>query len=56
MNAITYIPPQAAPSTQSLPTYAAEDLTKGGIQAFITLDDKTYVLRITKAGKLILTK
>lgn len=56
MNAMTEIPPKAALSALNLPTYSAEDLTKGGIQACITLDDKIYMLRITKAGKLILTK
>ena len=43
-------------ATQPLPTYAAEDLTKGGSQAKIVLGDQTYTLRITRAGKLILTK
>jgi len=41
---------------QSLPLYQAVDLTKGGAQALIQLDDKVYSLRITRAGKLILTK
>ncbi|MDX8352545.1 hemin uptake protein HemP [Cognatiyoonia sp. IB215182] len=39
-----------------LPTYNAEDLTKNGDRAQIVLGDQTYVLRITRAGKLILTK
>lgn len=39
-----------------LPTYAAQDLTEGGDLAQIVLHDQTYVLRITRAGKLILTK
>jgi hemin uptake protein HemP len=38
------------------PTYDANDLTKDGDQAYIVLNDQTYVLRITRAGKLILTK
>jgi len=38
------------------PTYHAEDLTKGGIQARILLNGQVYSLRITRAGKLILTK
>jgi hemin uptake protein HemP len=31
-------------------------LTQGGTRAWILLNDQTYCLRITKAGKLILTK
>ena len=38
------------------PTHDAAALTAGGRQARIRLDDKEYVLRITRAGKLILTK
>lgn len=34
----------------------ARDLTAGGVTASIVLDDKVYILRITRAGKLILTK
>lgn len=44
------------PAASTLPTYAAEDLTKGGDQAQIVLGDQIYTLRITRAGKLILTK
>ena len=44
------------PALSTMPTYAAEDLTKGGDQAQIVLGEKTYTLRITRAGKLILTK
>ncbi|MBB4023453.1 MULTISPECIES: hemin uptake protein HemP [Actibacterium] len=39
-----------------LPCYRAEDLTRGGVQARIVLDEQVYTLRITRAGKLILTK
>ena len=39
-----------------LPLYEAVDLTKGGDLAQIKLDDQLYTLRITRAGKLILTK
>lgn len=39
-----------------LPTYDATDLTKGGQLANICLDGQIYTLRITRAGKLILTK
>ena len=49
-------PQQVQPETTALPTYAARDLTQKGGQAQIILDDQTYTLRITRAGKLILTK
>ncbi len=49
--------PKTEPSaTQNLPTYAARDLTQSGDQAHIVLGDQVYTLRITRAGKLILTK
>ena len=38
------------------PLHRAEDLTRGGEQARISLGDQIYTLRITRAGKLILTK
>jgi len=38
------------------PVHSARDLTGGGTQALIELDGKVYDLRITRAGKLILTK
>lgn len=41
---------------EKLPLYDANDLTKGGGLAKIKLDDQLYTLRITRAGKLILTK
>lgn len=41
---------------RSLPVYDARRLTDGDGTAMIVLDDKTYQLRITRAGKLILTK
>ncbi|MEO9516716.1 MAG: hemin uptake protein HemP [Paracoccaceae bacterium] len=44
------------PAPNALPTYAAEDLTKGAERAQIILGTQTYFLRITRAGKLILTK
>jgi hemin uptake protein HemP len=51
---------QSAPPKQSqaptFPTYSASDLTEGGEMAQIVLDEKIYTLRITRAGKLILTK
>ncbi|WP_323035267.1 hemin uptake protein HemP [Pararhodobacter sp.] len=39
-----------------LPVHSARQLTSGGTQARIDLDGKIYDLRITRAGKLILTK
>ena len=44
------------PTLNTLPAYAAEDLTKSGDKAHIILSGQTYTLRITRAGKLILTK
>ncbi|MEZ5675808.1 Hemin uptake protein HemP [Thalassovita litoralis] len=41
---------------ETLPVHRAEDLTQGGTQARIVLGDQVYSLRITRAGKLILTK
>ncbi len=51
-----------SPDTQTdhaqpvLPAHRAEDLTSGGRLAHIALGDQVYTLRITRAGKLILTK
>lgn len=41
---------------QRLPQHDAQTLTAGGNQALIALGDEIYNLRITRAGKLILTK
>ncbi len=41
---------------ENVPVYEATDLTKGGDLARIKLEDQLYTLRITRAGKLILTK
>ena len=48
--------PTQQPTAPRLPQYDARDLIKSGDQAQIILDDQVYVLRITRAGKLILTK
>ncbi len=47
-----------ATGTQSehLPVHEATDLTGTDGRALIVLGTQTYVLRITRAGKLILTK
>ncbi len=37
-------------------TYDARELVSDGVQACILLDGQVYYLRITRAGKLILTK
>lgn len=39
-----------------IPQHDATQLTRGGNQALIILDEQIYQLRITRAGKLILTK
>ncbi|WP_136636047.1 hemin uptake protein HemP [Pseudooceanicola onchidii] len=44
------------PDLARIPQYRAKDLTGDGKQAEIELDGKVYSLRITRAGKLILTK
>lgn len=48
--------PNAQPGAEAMPTYDARALTGGGPLAGIVLDGQLYMLRITKAGKLILTK
>jgi hemin uptake protein HemP len=44
------------PPQDAVPVYDARDLTHGGTLARIKLDDQLYTLRVTRAGKLILTK
>jgi hemin uptake protein HemP len=46
----------AAPGSEPLPTHLAQDLTAGGTQAQILFNGQVSFLRITRAGKLILTK
>ncbi|MCC6001077.1 MAG: hemin uptake protein HemP [Pararhodobacter sp.] len=50
------LPYFAARQGQTVPVHDATELTKGGVQAQITLNGQVYCLRITRAGKLILTK
>ena len=45
---------QSSPADQ--PEHDALSLTEGGKLARIRLGDQVYTLRITRAGKLILTK
>lgn len=49
------VPPKQT-MIKTLPTYAATDLTENGDLAQIVLGEQIYTLRITRAGKLILTK
>ena len=51
-----YKPVETLPDIAALPLHDAEALTDGGVQALIRLKDQIYTLRITRAGKLILTK
>jgi hemin uptake protein HemP len=48
--------PDADLPRPTTPVYDATKLTGPDGTALIVLDDKTYTLRITRAGKLILTK
>ncbi len=41
---------------EAVPVHDARDLTDGGDLAHIRLDEHLYTLRVTRAGKLILTK
>ena len=45
-----------APQVEPIPCHDAVDLTKGGPVAHIRLNGQHYALRITRQGKLILTK
>ncbi len=47
---------RTATDTRPMPVHDARDLTAGTDRAQIVLDGKVYDLRITRAGKLILTK
>jgi len=47
---------QSMPIQPTVPVYDARRLVSETGTAMIVLDDKTYTLRITRAGKLILTK
>ncbi len=56
MNAMTDVAPALSADLPKIETYDARDLIRSGVQACILLDEQTYYLRITRAGKLILTK
>lgn len=49
-------PKESIARSETNPTYDALELTKGGNLANILLGEQAYTLRITRAGKLILTK
>ncbi|WP_242652309.1 hemin uptake protein HemP [Limimaricola pyoseonensis] len=49
------LPRPARAEEAELPVHDARSLTEGG-RAHILLDGQSYLLRITRAGKLILTK
>lgn len=48
--------PMVLQQMTSTPLHDATTLTAGGTQALIRLNDQIYTLRITRQGKLILTK
>ncbi|WP_245897358.1 hemin uptake protein HemP [Roseobacter denitrificans] len=48
--------PSSTTITPQMDTYDARELIKNGVQACVVLDGQTYYMRITRAGKLILTK
>lgn len=57
MNVMTKVPRPTQPKeAPRIDTYDARELVKDGVQACIVLDEQMYYLRITRAGKLILTK
>lgn len=57
MSLMQQIPkPQDVDQNVDTVTYDARDLILNGVRANIVLDGQTYTLRITRAGKLILTK
>ncbi|MWB79075.1 hemin uptake protein HemP [Pseudooceanicola sp. 216_PA32_1] len=57
MSLMQNLPPASSiDRTDDPATYDARDLIRNGIQAHIVLDGQTYTLRITRTGKLILTK
>ncbi|MEM6696601.1 MAG: hemin uptake protein HemP [Pseudomonadota bacterium] len=54
MNSVSKLPKPTEMPTVT--TYDARDLISDGTQICLVLDDQHYFLRITRAGKLILTK
>jgi len=57
MNMMTKAPiAQDVIPSDVVPTYDAHDLLQGSVTARIVLDGNVYTLRLTRSGKLILTK
>ncbi|MCC6305688.1 MAG: hemin uptake protein HemP [Rhodobacteraceae bacterium] len=59
MTALVPLHPLSGPALRRdlpAPRHDARSLTGGGREARIELDGQTYTLRITRQGKLILTK
>ena len=44
------------PQAEDVPAYSVRELMQGNGQVQLVLDGVAYTLRITRAGKLILTK
>ncbi len=53
---MTAQPSQISLPDTGIPVHDAIALTDGGVQAQLVLNGQVYFLRITRAGKLILTK
>ncbi len=53
---MTALIPASVFEADTVPIHDALNLTNGGAQARIVLSGQIYSLRITRAGKLILTK
>ncbi|MEL6660637.1 MAG: hemin uptake protein HemP [Bacteroidota bacterium] len=57
MNSVPNVPESSVlMEPEFVAAYDARELIKSGCLARILLDGQTYYLRITRAGKLILTK
>ena len=56
MTALTHLDSLTSLPASSAPVHDALALTQGGVQAQLVLNGQVYTLRITRAGKLILTK
>jgi hemin uptake protein HemP len=58
MNAIQRLPKpvEVTPQSETLRTFDSRDILQDNAQVRLLLDGQTYFLRITRAGKLILTK
>ncbi|SFG42402.1 Hemin uptake protein hemP [Palleronia marisminoris] len=50
------LPDRSDVTSDPTPRHEASDLLRGSTTAEIRLEDRVYTLRLTRAGKLILTK